>query len=134
MKRFLLDTHILLWMFDETENIPPNIYTIIENIENQCFVSIASLYEIAIKKNIGKLSTKNSITTLSNEIERVGLTLLSLTTKHLESYVALKQFDSHKDPFDRLIIATAVSEDMQIISADEKFILYQDIVEIIWQN
>jgi PIN domain nuclease of toxin-antitoxin system len=119
-------------MFDEVENIPPDIYKIIENIDNQCFVSIASLYEIAIKKNIGKLNTKNSITTLSNEIERVGLTLLPLTTIYLESYVTLKQVDNHKDPFDRLIIATAVSEDMKIISADEKFILYQDIVEIIW--
>lgn len=132
MRRFLLDTHILLWMFDEDENIPSDIYKIIEDVENQCFVSIVSLYEIAIKKNIGKLNTKNSITTLSNEIERVGLTLLPLITIHLENFVTLKQVDNHKDPFDRLIIATAVSEDMQIISADEKFILYQDIVEIIW--
>ncbi len=132
MKRFLLDTHILLWMFDEAENIPSNIYTIIENIENQCFVSIASLYEIAIKKNIGKLNTKNSITTLSEEIERVGLTLLPLTANHLENYVTLKQVDNHKDPFDRLIISIAISENLSIISADEKFRFYQELVEVVW--
>lgn len=132
MKKYLLDTHILLWMFDEVENIPQNIYEIIEDIENQCFVSIISLYEVAIKKNIGKLNTRNSITTLTNEIERVGLSLLPLTPKHLESYVFLKQVENHKDPFDRLLISIAISDNLNIISADEKFRNYADLVEIVW--
>ena len=130
--RYLLDTHVLLWMFDESDNIPKDIQKIIENIDNQCFISIISLYEIAIKKNIGKLNTTNSISTLEKEIDNVGLTLLPITIKHLENYVGLPQIANHKDPFDRLIIATAIVENLQIITADEKFENYQNLVKVVW--
>ena len=130
--RYLLDTHVLLWMFDESDNIPQNVKNIIENIDNQCFISIISLYEIAIKKNIGKLNTINSISTFQKEIDKVGLVLLPITVKHLEKHVDLPQISNHKDPFDRLIIATAIAENFQIITADEKFENYQDLVKIVW--
>ena len=70
--QYLLDTHVLLWMFDESDNIPKHTQNIIENINNQCFISIVSLYEIAIKKNIGKLNTKNSIRACLNFIQIKG--------------------------------------------------------------
>ena len=130
--KYLLDTHVLLWMFDESDNIPKNTKNIIENIDNQCFISIISLYEIAIKKNIGKLNTKNSISTFQKEIDKVGLELLPITVKYLEKYVDLPQISNHKDPFDRLIIATAIDENLQMITADEKFENYQDLVKIVW--
>ena len=130
--RFLLDTHVLLWMFDESSQIPPKIRDVIANTENKGFVSIASLYEIAIKKNIGKLYTQNSIKTFADEIGKVGLELIPITTKQLEEYVILPINSSHKDPFDRLLIATAIAENLSLITADEKFRLYSSLVNIIW--
>ena len=130
--RFLLDTHVLLWMFDESSQIPPKIRDVIANTENKGFVSIASLYEIAIKKNIGKLYTQNSIKIFADEIGKVGLELIPITTKQLEEYVVLPINSSHKDPFDRLLIATAIAENLSLITADEKFRLYSSLVNIIW--
>jgi len=130
--KYLLDTHVLLWMLDDSDNIPQNVQKIIENTENQCVVSIISLYEIAIKKNIGKLNTENSISTLQKEIDKVGLELLPITVNHLEKYTSLPQIHNHKDPFDRLIIATAIAENFIIITADEKFENYQDLLNVVW--
>ena len=130
--KYLLDTHVLLWMLDESDNIPQNVQRIIENTENQCVVSIISLYEIAIKKNIGKLNTENSISTFQKEIDKVGLELLPITVNHLEKYTDLPQISNHKDPFDRLIIATAIAENFIIITADEKFENYKDLVNMVW--
>jgi PIN domain nuclease of toxin-antitoxin system len=105
---------------------------IIENTENQCVVSIISLYEIAIKKNIGKLNTENSISIFQKEIDNVGLELLPITVNHLEKYTDLPQISNHKDPFDRLIIATAITENFIIITSDEKFKTYQDLLNVVW--
>ena len=65
-------------------------------------------------------------------INTVGLILLPIEVAHLETYLSLPQFDNHKDPFDRLIIATSCTEKFAIISIDEKFKLYQDIIGIVW--
>lgn len=130
--KYLLDTHVILWMFDDNSNLSEKARSEIENIENECFVSIISLYEIAIKKNIGKLETIHSIKTLANEIENVGLKLLPVDISYLEKYMYLPQFDNHKDPFDRLIISTALIESLKIISVDGKFKLYEDLVSVLW--
>lgn len=55
--KYILDTHAVLWMLENDSNLSMEVRTEIENIENECFVSMVSLYEIAIKKNIGKLDT-----------------------------------------------------------------------------
>lgn len=119
-------------MFENDSNISNLAHAEIENVKNECFVSMISLYEIAIKKNIGKLETINSIETFANEIEKVGMNLLPIEVKHLENYLSLPQFESHKDPFDRLIIVTALVEELIIISTDGKFKLYEDIISVLW--
>lgn len=130
--KYLLDTHIILWMFDDYSKLSEKTHSEIENLDNECFVSVISLYEIAIKKNIGKLETSHSIKTFADEIGKVGMKLLSLEISYLEKYLSLPQFDNHKDPFDRFIISTALSEGLTIISADTKFELYTDLVAVFW--
>ena len=130
--KYLLDTHALLWMLENDPSLSLIARQEIENLENKCYVSMASLYEIAIKKNIGKLDTPHTIETFAKEINTVGLILLPIEVAHLETYLSLPQFDNHKDPFDRLIIATSRTEKFAIISIDEKFKLYQDIIGIVW--
>ena len=58
--------------------------------------------------------------------------LLPITVNHLEKYTDLPQISNHKDPFDRLIIATAIAENFIIITADEKFENYKDLVNVVW--
>jgi PIN domain nuclease of toxin-antitoxin system len=109
---YLLDTHVLLWILDNSDNVSQNVYDIIEDIDNECFFSIVSLYEIAIKKNIGKLNTTNSIEVLHDELSRMNISFLPIKIGHLEKYIDLPQISNHKDPFDRLLIATAISENL----------------------
>jgi PIN domain nuclease of toxin-antitoxin system len=130
--KYLLDTHVLLWMLENDPSLSLIARQEIENLENKCYVSMTSLYEVAIKKNIGKIATPHTIVTFAKEINNVGLILLPIEVEHLETYLSLPQFDNHKDPFDRLIIATSLAENFVIISIDEKFKLYQGIIRIVW--
>jgi PIN domain nuclease of toxin-antitoxin system len=130
--RFLLDTHTVLWYFDEIGNLSERTHEIIAKNEDECFVSIISLYEMAIKVNIKKLHLQKSIDEYKNGLIENGFTIIPIEIHHLEYYTNLPQNPTHKDPFDRLIISTAAVENLKIISKDEKFNLYQDIVETVW--
>jgi len=130
--KFLLDTHTILWYFDDITNLSRKTYKIISENEHECFVSIISLYEMAIKVNIKKLQLKKSIEEYKNGLIENGFTIIPIEIHHLEYYTHLPQNLTHKDPFDRLIISTAAMEDLKIISKDEKFNLYRDIVETVW--
>jgi PIN domain nuclease of toxin-antitoxin system len=101
-------------------------------IKYSCFVSKTSLFEIAIKKNLGKLNLYSSFEDLQKELSTLKIEILEIELDHLEFYLSLPQNLTHKDPFDRLIISTAAVEGLKIISKDEKFNLYPDIVETVW--
>jgi PIN domain nuclease of toxin-antitoxin system len=130
--RFLLDTHTVLWYFDEIGNLSERTHDIIAKNDEECFVSIISLYEMAIKVKIKKLQLKKSIDEYKNGLIENGFTIIPIEIHHLDYYTHLPQKPTHKDPFDRLIISTAAVEGLKIISKDEKFNLYQDIVETVW--
>ncbi len=130
--KFLLDTHTILWYFDDITNLSSKTFKIISENEHECFVSIISLYEMAIKVNIKKLQLKKSIEEYKNGLIENGFTIIPIEIHHLDFYTNLPQKPTHKDPFDRLIISTAAVENLKIITKDEKFNLYQDIVETVW--
>lgn len=106
--------------------------TIIEDERYYYCVSKTSLFEIAIKKNIGKLNIYSSFDFIENELGKLKINILEIELNHLEFYLNIPQFSTHKDPFDRLIISTAAVENLKIITKDEKFNLYSDIVETVW--
>lgn len=118
--KLLLDTHIFLWFIDGSSNLSQNARTLIENQTNERFLSIASLWEIAIKVSIGKLKLQLSVSDLVTEqVYDNDIKLLAITPQHLD---ILKQLDfHHKDPFDRLIIAQAIAENLTILSVDSIF-------------
>ena len=93
------------------------------------FVSIVSVWEIAIKVHIGKLALRNNFSLLSDFIKQSGIEILPVKFEHLQQLLHLDFH--HRDPFDRLIIAQALNENMQIISKDENFKKYNK-VKIIW--
>jgi len=129
---YLLDTHVILWALDEENRLSSTAKNIITNINVACFVSIISFFEITIKKKIGKLELTKSINAYITEIERIGIILLPIKKEYLDSYDQISLLSNHRDPFDRLILATAFSEKFIIISADEKFYEYTDIIEVVW--
>lgn len=130
--RYLLDTHTLIWTLNSPEKLSNLSKTFIEDEIYSCYISKTSLFEIAIKKNLGKLNFYSSFEDLEKELSKLKIKILEIDLGHLEFYQNLPQNPTHKDPFDRLIISTAAVEGLKIISKDEKFNLYQDIVETVW--
>jgi PIN domain nuclease of toxin-antitoxin system len=123
----LLDTHSFIWFVTGKSQITPEIRLRIENNEN--LLSIASVWEIAIKSNLGKLDIGVSIKILVEEqIIGNGIELLNITTEHLEIVSTLPLY--HRDPFDRLLIAQAMVENLPIIGIDKAFDAYS--VQRLW--
>lgn len=127
--QYILDTHTLIWFLEDSPKLSNEAKKRITNIQNQCFISICSLWEIAIKLSINKLSLDVSFDDFKTEIQRNDFTILPIEFEHLQQLQQLKFH--HRDPFDRLIIAQAQSENIAIISKDENFRKYENVT-IIW--
>ncbi|MCJ8278578.1 MAG: type II toxin-antitoxin system VapC family toxin [Rivularia sp. ALOHA_DT_140] len=123
--KFLLDTHTLIWWLANDATLSQTARTAIANPDNLIFVSAASVWEIAIKKQIGKLNTPDD---LEAQIEQNDLQPLPINISHA-SYIEKLPLH-HKDPFDRIIISQATCEKMKIITRDKKFNVYQvDVIK-----
>ena len=126
----LLDTHAFIWFgSNQMDKLSESAISSFLDINNEIFLSKASIWEMAIKINIGKLSLSKSLESLISAAVKNNIKILDIELKHILNYQKLKPH--HNDPFDRLIISSAYSEQMKIISCDEKFQLY-DQVKIIW--
>ena len=102
---------------------------IIESSENNCFVSIASFWEIGIKYSIGRLELNANLKDIFSIIEETGFDILPITTSHILKNSELEFF--HQDPFDRIIIAQSIVEKIEIISKDKAFSNYD--VSLVWK-
>jgi PIN domain nuclease of toxin-antitoxin system len=116
--KFLLDTHILLWHLADNPKLSLETSRLIENKANQKFLSIVSLWEIELKRNIGKLELTQPIETLLPK----EITILPLKIEHI-GYLKNLPFH-HRDPFDRMIIAQAFVENFTIMTDDGFFKFY----------
>jgi PIN domain nuclease of toxin-antitoxin system len=91
------------------------------------------LFEIAIKQKIGKLPDFSaSIQNICNQAIDNGFTFLNIQNSHIQTYNSIPLFEQHRDPFDRLLIATAIEEKAIVISDDNKFNLYNNLIEVLW--
>lgn len=121
--RYLLDTHTLLWFISENQKLSDRAHRLILDSNSEIFLSIASLWEIAIKVNIGKLTLDKPFNQLfPDELDSRGIEILDITIDSLIQLTALPPH--HRDPFDRLIIAQALVENLPIISVDGNFDTY----------
>lgn len=130
--KLLLDTHALLWFIEGNSLLSNTAKQLIEELDNEIFVSSVSLFEIAIKEKIGKIKLHKPLNEIFKDIEFADIKILSINNLYLLQYQIISFPDDHRDPFDRLIIATAIAESAGIISTDQKFIHYSDIVNVIW--
>lgn len=121
--RLLLDTHAFLWWISNDPRLSPAAFAAIANPRNDCFISLASCWELAIKASLGKISlTKPVERFIPAELAANDFQLLSIEFKHVAKVEAL-QFH-HRDPFDRLLAAQALTEKISLVSADEVFDAY----------
>ncbi|MDR1183901.1 MAG: type II toxin-antitoxin system VapC family toxin [Coriobacteriales bacterium] len=127
MSRFLLDTHAILWFIEDNEKLSVPAKQAIET-EDKVFFSVASLWEIALKKNKGKLNIRRSMLSLSQYLASLGIDVFEVSPVYLDNLQMLP--DIHSDPFDRLLIATALSEDCVLITRDENIHKYD--VQTLW--
>ena len=111
----LIDTYALLWYLRDSSKLSEKAHEIIDN-EEQIFTSIASLWEIAIKHSIGKLDLEFSITQIEELCKQKDISILPIASKHLDELKKLP--NHHNDPFDRLIICQARTENLTIITRD----------------
>jgi PIN domain nuclease of toxin-antitoxin system len=127
--RFLLDTHTLLWSFNDSPSLSPRARRFIEDSSNTILVSAASAWEIATKARLGKLPTGDElIADLDRYLAQLGCEALSISIDHAVRAGRLP--GEHRDPFDRMLIAQAQAENLAIISNDRIFDTYH--VQRIW--
>jgi PIN domain nuclease of toxin-antitoxin system len=126
---FLLDTHTFLWFVSGDSQLPDKTKDIIKDIHVSCFLSVASLWEITIKLQNKKLDLGISLEELFEFADRNQIEIIPINYEHL---IFLSQLPvHHDDPFDRLIISQAISEDLTVISRDKLFKMYD--LKQIWE-
>jgi PIN domain nuclease of toxin-antitoxin system len=114
---FLLDTHAFLWFATGDKKLPSSIREKITDINQSCFISIASFWEITIKIQIKKLQINISLNQLYLFDDRNNIKILQINEQHLTDLLTLEFI--HNDPFDRLIISQAISEKLILITKDK---------------
>ena len=114
--KYLLDTHAILWFFDSLEKLSKKAFDAIIDPNTEKYVSIVTAWELAIKISLGKMKFDGGVNNFFNKIEENGFELLPIKEEHLRQVEILPFL--HRDPFDRLLIASAVSEGMNLITAD----------------
>lgn len=124
----LLDTHALIWFLNGDDSISVKVKREIENLENSKIVSIASIWEIAIKISLGKLRFSNGFTHFLNLLEENGFEILPITFEHV---IVLSSLDFiHRDPFDRLLVSQCIANQLTIARKDENIRKYN--IRTIW--
>ena len=124
---YILDTHTLLWYLRDSDELSSTAKKTINEAE-YIYISIASLWEIAIKHSIGKLDLEFTVSQIEELCIQKDISILPIKARHLDELNNLPKI--HNDPFDRLIICQALNENMTIITRDGKIQKYP--VNTVW--
>jgi PIN domain nuclease of toxin-antitoxin system len=127
--RLLVDTHVLLWAAAEPQRLPEAVRERLESLDNEVLFSAASIWELAIKLQIGRIRLGVTPETLAEEAARRGFDELPVTAAHAAAVRRLPLH--HRDPFDRLLVAQALHEPARFLTADRPLARYGPFVEVI---
>jgi PIN domain nuclease of toxin-antitoxin system len=117
--QLLIDTHILIWFFEGNKLLAKSRRQIIANPNNDVFISIASLWEIAIKISLGKLTLSKPLVEIVRQIAVENIEILPIAPKHILQ-VSVLTFH-HRDPFDRILVAQSQVENLPVMTDDREF-------------
>ena len=128
MSKYLLDTHTFIWWVDNSPKLSQAAKKIIADIRNECYLSLVSSWEMAIKCSIGKLQLTLSVNDyIPQHMAANNFKQLPISFRHVSGVEVLPLH--HRDPFDRLLVVQTIAEKMTILSADTVFDLY-DVTRI----
>lgn len=132
--KYLLDTHTFIWSIMDSSKLSEKVKTIIENPNNEIFVSGITFWEIAIKTQIGKMKFENfNILHLPNIATQYGFSIFTPSAYDYVTYNELPLVESHKDPFDRMLIHSALKNNLILLSKDESFAHYEEFgLQLLW--
>jgi PIN domain nuclease of toxin-antitoxin system len=115
--RLLLDTHVLLWALADSPRLSQSARQLLADFENECWVSSASVWEIAIKVVLGKYALGLPLSALAEAIDEAGFRTLDVSPRHA---TAIERVDvPHGDPFDRMLLAQCEVETLRLLTADK---------------
>lgn len=120
--RYLLDTQVFIWWDSDPARLPAHALAALNNPNRTLVLSMASVWEMQIKVQLGKLNLRTKLETLINDQRLDGLVILNIELEHIYGLSRLPQL--HRDPFDRLIIAQAIVDQLALMTSDDKFTLY----------
>ena len=127
--RLLVDTHVALWWQTHDPRLERGARELVESADEGVLVSRVSLWELAIKVSVGKL--RADLTTFARQVEELGFAWLDITNAHLLKVAELPVMRGHKDPFDRLLVAQAMSEPLILVTADSRLARYGDLIRVV---
>ena len=125
----LLDTHAFIWFLNGDDYLPGSLKTLIADTSNKCYLSIASIWEIAIKSSLNKLELKGDFNQIAGFLNDNDIEVLPITFEHIQRLSQLNFH--HRDPYDRIIIAQALTENLTVATKDEVFHRY--VMNIVWK-
>ena len=115
--RVLLDTHMMLWALTDSPRLSARARAVLADDENECWVSSASVWELAIKVMLGKYELGQPLDRLGEAIEEAGFRTLDVTIRHAAAIERVAV--PHSDPFDRLLLAQCEVETLRLLTADK---------------
>jgi PIN domain nuclease of toxin-antitoxin system len=127
--RLLVDTHVLLWAIAEPDKLPRASQAKLEAAENEILFSAASIWELAIKLQSGRLVLPVELEEIMEAAKTMGFAELPVSAAHAASVRHLPLY--HRDPFDRLLVAQAIYEPVHLLTADRVLEQYSNLVEVI---
>lgn len=132
--KYLLDTHVFLWMLLHTDKLSKKVYNVLEDSGKEIYLSAISLWEIAIKHQLRKLDLGGvDIRLLPNVAAQSDVKIITPEPYDFITYSELPLKKEHRDPFDRLLIHTAIRNNLILISKDKKFEQYKkDDLQMMW--
>ncbi len=126
---FLLDTHLLLWAAKGFDCLPAAAQQLMMNLENELFFSVASLWEVVIKSNLGREDFQVDPYLLRRGLLDNGYTELPIYSEHVVMISSLSPI--HKDPFDRLLIVQAMAEGITLLTSDTRVAQYSGPIQLV---
>ncbi len=114
--RMLVDTHALIWHFEDSPSLSPSARRSLNDPQNRLFISVVSSWELAVKASLGKLTLGSPVHEMIDVYVKRGATLLPMTPEHAMGVQTLPWH--HRDPFDRMLITQALQEDLTFLTHD----------------
>ena len=131
--KILLDTHTLLWTIGKTSELSEKVIREIKNTDNEVLISAVSLWEIALKSNVKKLTVSFEIKKIPDYCEKMGFELIPLYPIDALNSLKLPRKANYKDPFDRMLIYQCIINNYTLASKDSRMEMYKkDGLKCIW--